>query len=616
MSTANLNKLLGDNASVLSESELKSAQKLVDAGQEHLFKTWPAKGTDDTGKKTLMAQVEALDAALAPAGIKGYSTRARALLASSKRGDNPYEGYVPEVPAVETCETKSKEGKAKFDELEALGVSEAAKACFVLVAGGLGERLGYNGIKIALPSETTTGLPYAGLYIQSILALQSRARKATGDASVTLPLAIMTSGDTDGRTRALLEEHKNFGMEDGQITIMKQEKVPSLADNNGAFVYGDGLSLQTKPHGHGDVHTLLYQTKLSEKWAKEGKKWILFFQDTNGLVFKAVPAMLGASAQNKFEVNSLTIPRVPGEAVGAICRLESKTKTAMTINVEYNQLDALMKASGKKDEKNETGYSPFPGNTNVLLFEAQSFAKTLEKSQGVISEFVNPKYKDAEKTIFKKPTRLECMMQDYPKLLESSSIVGATQCERWFCFSAVKNNVADAAGKQAQTGFPESGASGEADIYWANRQVLAFAGTDVSVDGKIEEFSGIKVKVGAKVVLTPSFAVTQGEVAAKVTGEKVKISNSSSLVLDGAGIVVKSLELDGALSIQACEGASVTVDGLVVKNKGRPFVPTNGDEDEKFLIRGYTCPAGEETVLVANEPGNYTVGADGKLVKQ
>lgn len=32
-------------------------------------------------------------------------------------------------------------------------------------------------------------------------------------------------------------------------------------------------------------------------------------------------------------------------------------------------------------------------------------------------EFVNPKYTDGTKTKFKSPTRLECMMQDYPKSL-------------------------------------------------------------------------------------------------------------------------------------------------------------------------------------------------------
>ena len=37
------------------------------------------------------------------------------------------------------------------------GVQEAAHAAFVLVAGGLGERLGFSGIKVALPVDSARG---------------------------------------------------------------------------------------------------------------------------------------------------------------------------------------------------------------------------------------------------------------------------------------------------------------------------------------------------------------------------------------------------------------------------------------------------------------------------
>lgn len=36
------------------------------------------------------------------------------------------------------------------------GVRVAAQAAFVLVAGGLGERLGFSGIKLALPVESAS----------------------------------------------------------------------------------------------------------------------------------------------------------------------------------------------------------------------------------------------------------------------------------------------------------------------------------------------------------------------------------------------------------------------------------------------------------------------------
>ena len=43
---------------------------------------------------------------------------------------------------------------------------------------------------------------------------------------------------------------------------------------------------------------------------------------------------------------------------------------------------------------------------------------------GLVPEFVNPKYADEDKIKFKSPTRLECMMQDYPKLLLPTANVG------------------------------------------------------------------------------------------------------------------------------------------------------------------------------------------------
>lgn len=66
------------------------------------------------------------------------------------------------------------------------------------------------------------------------------------------------------------------------------------------------------------------------------------------------------------------------------------------------------------------------GNINQLILKVDSYVKSLEETQGIIAEFVNPKYKDATKTDFKSSTRLECMMQDYPKALPPSAAVGFT----------------------------------------------------------------------------------------------------------------------------------------------------------------------------------------------
>lgn len=135
--------------------------------------------------------------------------------------------------------------------------------------------------------------------------------------------------------------------------------------------------------------------------------------------------------------------------MGAICRLvdERNPSKEIVINVEYNQLDSLLRQKWNKDGdvKNETGHSHFPGNTNTLVFNLPGYYKNLKRTGGVIPEFVNPKYANEERTVFKSPTRLECMMQDYPKLLEAQGEVGFTMYETWYCFSPAKNNVTDAA---------------------------------------------------------------------------------------------------------------------------------------------------------------------------
>jgi len=229
------------------------------------------------------------------------------------------------------------------------------------------------------------------MYAANILALQARARVATGDASLELPLCIMTSGDTHAQTMALIEGNGWFGMTEAQLTVVKQEKVPALTNNDGHFAMNSPLEISTKPHGHGDVHILLHLSGTANKWSDEGRKWIVFFQDTNGVVFRAIPAAIGVSAEHEFEVNSMTVPRRPGEAVGGICCLKNEsTGGALTINVEYNQLDPLLRASVSPEgdvADGDTGFSPYPGNINVLVFNVSKygFNESEAREEGVRS---------------------------------------------------------------------------------------------------------------------------------------------------------------------------------------------------------------------------------------
>eukprot|EP00574_Skeletonema_japonicum_P005221 CAMPEP_0201716866 /NCGR_PEP_ID=MMETSP0593-20130828/2736_1 /ASSEMBLY_ACC=CAM_ASM_000672 /TAXON_ID=267983 /ORGANISM="Skeletonema japonicum, Strain CCMP2506" /LENGTH=739 /DNA_ID=CAMNT_0048206769 /DNA_START=97 /DNA_END=2316 /DNA_ORIENTATION=- len=588
--------------------------------QRHLFDHWSIttdeRDDDDvddettTLKKTaLMSKLELIHQSYPDGGLVGYLTNAIGLLEKSRRGENPLEGWVPSVPKGEAFVV----GTEKFLRSEELGLREVGRCGFILVAGGLGERLGYGDIKIGLPTELATGTTYIQFYIETILAFQSRY----AEPGKKLPLCIMTSGDTNAKTVALLSANNYFGMDKDQITIVQQGLgVPALYDNDAhiALDTEDPYDIQMKPHGHGDIHALLHSNGVAKAWQAQGMKWTVFFQDTNGLAFHTLALSLGVSSKMGLIMNSITCPRKAKQAIGAITKL-TKGDQQKTMNVEYNQLDPLLRAtvSPEGDVNDESGFSPYPGNINQLVFNLDSYVSILERTKGVMPEFVNPKYADAEKSIFKKPTRLECMMQDFPTVLqgEETEKVGFTSLASELCFSPVKNATADGVALQSKGTHPGVAASGEADQSSAVARILRSIGCEVEEGSKVT-FNGIEVTSGPDCVLKPSFAACATEFKKKFPNPAaVKISGRSSLVLSGQGLTIESLDLDGAVVIECEDGASGVIRNLTVKNKGWVKEPKPSSDVEVIRMRGYDIRRLETEKIVFKKDGriegNYSM---------
>lgn len=126
---------------------------------------------DADQKKALAEQVVQLNK-VTPTGMKNYLERGRKLLESSAKGENPFDKYKPEVPTGIFL----KPSEADFYYYEELGMKELPKMGFVLIAGGLGERLGYSGIKIDLPVCTIEkDYCYLKYYANYALACRNRA---------------------------------------------------------------------------------------------------------------------------------------------------------------------------------------------------------------------------------------------------------------------------------------------------------------------------------------------------------------------------------------------------------------------------------------------------------
>lgn len=199
-------------ANALSRRQKWILRELENDGQWHVIGELAKRNPEDRAVRHFLAQLEQLDNRL-EGGISGYVSRARGKLQESKDGGNPLEGWQVEIPPGENVHV----GSANHMTVESEGVTEARKTAFVLVAGGVGERLGYSGAKVELPAELATRASFLQLYIESILALQAESR-----CTRPLPLAIMTSDDTHEAIRDLLNRNSCFGMETSQITLIKQ----------------------------------------------------------------------------------------------------------------------------------------------------------------------------------------------------------------------------------------------------------------------------------------------------------------------------------------------------------------------------------------------------------
>eukprot|EP00878_Enallax_costatus_P012422 GHUV01012973.1.p1 GENE.GHUV01012973.1~~GHUV01012973.1.p1 ORF type:complete len:435 (+),score=164.29 GHUV01012973.1:385-1689(+) len=336
-------------------------------------------------------------------------------------------------------------------------------------------------------------------------------------------------------------------------------------------------------------------------------------QDTNALVFRALLAALGLSVANDYDMNSLAVPRKAKEAIGAITKLDKADGSgSMTVNVEYNQLDPLLRSTINKDGdvNDASGWSPFPGNINQLVLKLSSYTEQLSKTGGNISEFVNPKYRDFSKTAFKSSTRLECMMQDYPKALPGDAKVGFTVVNQvWATYSPVKNSPADARTKAAEGNPTHSATTGEMDIYKANCEALKLmSGADV---GQPSEgmYNGVPVEEWPRVVLSPSFAPSLAQIKHKVSQHSILLAPKSALVLDGPDIRIRNLKVDGALVVKAVSGAEVTIDGLAVSNAGWKWTPLEQVKDAtpEEAIRGFRVIRNETSEFIFDKPGQYTV---------
>ncbi|SBT73701.1 UTP--glucose-1-phosphate uridylyltransferase, putative [Plasmodium ovale] len=505
----------------------------------------------------------------------------------------------------------------EFIHYEEVGLQYIDKVCFILLAGGLGERLNHKDIKLKLMTNLVSERTYIEYYCNYLKTFQNFIKK-NKDKEIDIPFVIMLSDDTYESTVRFLHRNNYFSLKKEQIHFLKQKKVLCFKDNkaNLHFTYeNDTFHFSKKPHGHGDIHSLIEKHVQLDYLIQMGYKYLYFFQDTNALAMKVLFVCLGVSIEKQLHMNFLAISRKPGEEIGTICKLTSLGKSMNVVNIEYNIFESILNCTSEREILDTDGCSLYPGNTSAILFEITRYNEILKKTNGVVPEYINPKYTDSSREHFIHPTRLESMMQDFAFLYflngdeEKKNKVGVTELNRFLCFSTVKNNSLHAKKKIKNNIHPECMYSAESDLYYSNCAFIALACMYNQKNLRLEKmemkmFNGVQYFMPPKVLIEPQFAFTLTHLIKKIKGN-ITIRNNSTLWIKSDAIIT-NLFLDGALIIENLNQEDSTVpiildNNLYVKNRGYEIVTLHAKsaegQSDNASIRGYKLVKREALVI-------------------
>ncbi|MBI1322738.1 UDPGP type 1 family protein [bacterium] len=210
----------------------------------------------------------------------------------------------------------------------------AGRVGVLIVAGGQGSRLGYEGPKGTYPIGPVSGSSLFRFHARKILALGRKFGRQ-------LPLLVMTSPENDTATRAHFHENRYFGLDPQKVRFFAQGQLPAVDRVTGDPLFTEPGRLALSPDGHGGcLYALARRDSADDRTALEwleslNADTLFYYQVDNPMVRVADPWFLGlhekALSQVSFKVVSKT---EPGEKVGVVCVLPDGHKGV----IEYSDL--------------------------------------------------------------------------------------------------------------------------------------------------------------------------------------------------------------------------------------------------------------------------------------
>ena len=297
----------------------KLAQELLTKlGQEHVLRF--VDRLDAAQQDALFAQIASLDA----------HTLSRMRKTLEQRSDTALHDELPEpAPVISLSAAERIAALSRGEELLAAGMVGV-----VLVAGGQGSRLGFDGPKGVYAVGPLSGASLFEIHARKILALENKYR-------ISIPLYIMTSAANDAATRAFFEKHNYFGRDRANTVFFSQGMWPALTKDGRLILDAPGHIFES-PDGHGGLLAALKKHALFEDMRQRGVTTLFYFQVDNPLVNVADPVFLGVHAGNFSEFSiKVCAKRDADEGLGNVVLQESGSRRML----EYSELTVAQKSA-------------------------------------------------------------------------------------------------------------------------------------------------------------------------------------------------------------------------------------------------------------------------------
>ena len=315
--------------------ELK--EKLAKIGQEHLLKY--ENELTDSQKKALYEQIESLDFSV----IKNIEH----LHKPEKRGN------ITPLKSLELSDIEKKKAEYEKTGIEAI---KAGKVGAVLLAGGMGTRLGSNDPKGMYNVGLTRDLFIFECLINNMMDVVKQC-------GTYFHLFVMTSDLNYESTTKFFKEKKNFGYPDEYVHFFKQEMAP-CCDYNGKVLLERKDKVAVSPNGNAGWFLSMKKTGVLDIVKKNNIEWLNVFAVDNVCQRICDPVFVGATIMEKRSVGAKVVRKnTRDEKVGVICLEDGHPSI-----VEYYELtDELMDLT---DERGERVYN-FGVILNYLFNEAE-----------------------------------------------------------------------------------------------------------------------------------------------------------------------------------------------------------------------------------------------------